>query len=524
MRFAIALIVTGAVSMASLAEPPPVPSPNPESVFFQAQAWRLDKALKQITKNTGIGFSLADGLGQEKINADIQGKTWTEAAKTLLKPYNYVVETRPDGTWMAVSIIGKNGDGKNAPPLKQEKPSILKRAKTRGRSVFHQLPAAAVTPLNLPLVTLKGMKKGQKISLDLPTGTLSLVHDNRFNHANGDITWVGFQENAGQAYRALITMGQSGPMGNLITPEGSYQIVSEGGKTYLVDINLAGLMPGSILEDQASPPRQTSAKDAASLPVGETRGLGSSSSETSGQAESSTHSTIDLLVVYSKGLAQADTRINHLTALTNQAFLDSKVNAQVRVVYRQPLNYTDTSDNTQALADLSEAKPPFDKIPALREQYGADLVSYIRPFHANTQGGCGIAWINGINGSDLSPDWAYSVVSDGYDQAEGKYYCGEQTLAHELGHNLGNVHDRPLSSLPGAFPYSYAWGIEGSFGTIMSYRQPSVYLFASPLLGKACHGQVCGYAEGDPNASDNTRTINKTAPIVAGFKPSLVPD
>jgi len=228
-------------------------------------------------------------------------------------------------------------------------------------------------------------------------------------------------------------------------------------------------------------------------------------------------------VVYSQGLAQAQTRINHLAALTNQAFLDSKINAQIRVVHLQTVDYTETNANGQALSDLSAAKPPFDKIPALREKYGADLVAYLRPLHADTQGGCGIAWVNGIAGGNLSPDWAYSVVSDGYDRDGGLVYCGEQTLAHELGHNLGNVHDRAFSNAPGAFPYSYAWGVEGSFGTIMSYRQPGLFLFASPLLGKACAGQACGYPEGDPNASDNSKTINQTAPIVMGFKPTATP-
>jgi hypothetical protein len=103
-------------------------------------------------------------------------------------------------------------------------------------------------------------------------------------------------------------------------------------------------------------------------------------------------------------------------------------------------------------------------------------------------------------------------------------YCGEHSLAHELGHNLGNVHDRQFSDAPGAFLYSYAWGIEGSFGTIMSYRRPTVLLFATPLLTASCHGQPCGYPEGDPNASDNAATINQTAPIVAGFQATVVPD
>jgi len=512
----------------AIADTPPVAA-APIRIHLLAKTRPLTAILKEITEGSGIAFMLADDLGKEKITATLEGKTWTEATKTFLQPYNYMVEAHPDGSWKSVHILGKNGDGAEARQTAPRKTAELKNAKGHPvPTLLRKLPTEAVTPVTLPLATLKGMKKGQKITLELPTGSQTLVHDNRFNHRNGDTTWVGYLENEGSSYRALITIGRSGPMGNLMTPEGRYQIVSESGQTYLVDTHLAGLTPGSMIADQVSPntPSQVGAQVTNPSASAErtTNKAAALPSLASRQAGSGIQSKIDLLVVYSKGLAQADTRINHLVALTNQAFQDSQINAQVRVVYRKALDYTENNDNEQALSDLSAAKPPFDKIPDLRRQYGADLVTYIRPLHANTQGGCGIAWVNGIDGGTLSPDWAYSVVSDGYDQEGASIYCGEQTLAHELGHNLGNVHDRAFTSAAGAFPYSYAWGVEGSFGTIMSYHQPGLFLFASPLLGDACKGQACGYAEGNPNAADNTRTINQTAPIVSRFKPSVIPD
>jgi hypothetical protein len=235
-------------------------------------------------------------------------------------------------------------------------------------------------------------------------------------------------------------------------------------------------------------------------------------------------STIDLLALYTPGLNQPETRINYLADLTNQAYLDSKINARIRVVKIEAVDYAEKNDNSQAISELTDGSGPFDKIRALREKSGADLVTLIRPFHAASQKGCGIAWVNGSNGSGFSPLLGFSVVSDGHDQDGQMVYCGEHTLAHETGHNLGNVHDRPFSDLQGAFPYSYAWGVDGSFGTIMSYRRPTVLLFATPQLVDSCHGQPCGYAEGDANASDNTATINRTAPIVAGFMPTVVSD
>ncbi len=532
-RLLLAAAMAGLWPAVALAGPSPAPA---QGIHYSIQSRPLGEALKDIATRSGIAFRLAEGLGQEKITASLDADTWQEATQSLLRGYNYAVEAGPGGAWQTVIVSGKNGDGKYAPPRSPSaRHSLAKPEKLPVR--FQGYRPGSVTPLNLPLATLKGMKKGQKISLDLPTGPRSLVHDNRHNHANGDLTWVGYLEQEGQPYRAMITLGRSGSMGHLTMPEGSYQIVSEGGQAYLIDIAASGLQPGSLLEDQATPDANPGGgnEGASGLggggPVGAVAaGMAAASSGWGDGAapadarDSAAVVTIDLLVLYAKGLAQADTRVNYLTALANQAFLDSQIHAQIRVVHSQPVDYTATNDNAQALSDLTDAKAPFGNVPALREQYGADLVTLIRPFHAQPQKSCGIAWINGSNGSGLNPNWAYSVVSDGDDRDGAGVYCGGQTLAHELGHNLGNVHDRQYSAIPGAFPYSYAWGVAGRFGTIMSYLQPAVLLFASPLLADACQGQVCGYPEGDANASDNALTINQTAPIVAGFRPAVVPD
>ena len=516
------------------AEPQPVAAPPQKSVYYPAKARFLGDVLKDIAARGGIRFRLAEGLARDKITATVRADTWSDAAKHLLQGYNYAVETGPGGVWETVTVSGKNGDGKDAPYPKKFT-TVSAAAKPQGLPVRYQaLKPGSVTPVSLPLATLKGMKKGQKISLDLPDGSHRLVHDNRFDHGNGDITWVGYSEEDGPPYRAMITMGRGGPMGQILTSDGTYQIVTEGGQSYLVDVNASGLEAGSLLEDQVSPSSGPGVGNAgASLLPGGGVAAAARAVDNPGQsgmaepiatAASGSQATIDLLVLYSKGLAQADTRVNYLTALANQAFLDSKIYARIRVVHAQAVDYPEASDNSQALSDLSDGKAPFGEVPALREKYGADLVTLIRPLHASAQKGCGVAWVNGSNGSELSPDGSYSVVSDGDDRDGALVYCGVQTLAHELGHNLGNVHDRPFSNAAGAFPYSYAWGVEGVFGTIMSYRQPAVPLFATPLLGDACRRQPCGYAEGDPNASDNARTINQTAPVVAGFRPTAVPD
>jgi len=39
---------------------------------------------------------------------------------------------------------------------------------------------------------------------------------------------------------------------------------------------------------------------------------------------------------------------------------------------------------------------------------------------------------------------------------------------------MGSAHDRAHQTTSPYFPYAYGYGIEGSFGTIMSYINPTV--------------------------------------------------
>ncbi|MEI6070046.1 MAG: hypothetical protein WCP96_22170 [Methylococcaceae bacterium] len=72
-------------------------------------------------------------------------------------------------------------------------------------------------------------------------------------------------------------------------------------------------------------------------------------------------------------------------------------------------------------------------------------------------------------------------------------------------------------------PYAYAWGVAGSFGTIMSYEMPVVMYFSTPALAMECSGQPCGYDETDSaRSSDQVKTANFTAPLIANFMPTVM--
>ena len=240
-----------------------------------------------------------------------------------------------------------------------------------------------------------------------------------------------------------------------------------------------------------------------------------------------TTTKIDLLVVYTTSAytdAYAQQRINLLVAASNQAYISSGINLQLNLVNAQSTTYTESNSNVQALTDLTLGNGAFSTINAARSQYGADLVFLFRPLYAQTAGSCGTTYLQFANGGGANSALAYGTIGDGNSVDIPGYYCTANAFTHEIGHSLGLVHDRPnAGNSVGVFPYSYAWGVSGTFGTIMSYDLPVLMYFSTPLLSTQCASQPCGFSQTDPNSSDQTSSVNYTAPIVANFLPSLTP-
>lgn len=235
------------------------------------------------------------------------------------------------------------------------------------------------------------------------------------------------------------------------------------------------------------------------------------------------NSVIDVMVIYTTASQTADyakQRIQYLIDATNKAYKDSGINTSLRLVHARPSKYVETNDNTQALYDLTADNGAFAGIAAARNQYGADLVIFLRPLYIKSTPNCGVAFIGFANGGQANANYGYGVVSDGYSKEPGTAsYCRTATFAHEVGHLQGNVHDREFAgATQGRFDYSYAWGINNKFGSVMSYYGPSVMLFSTPNLPTQCNGSPCGFAAGTPKSSDQAKTINVTAPIISGYR------
>lgn len=380
------------------------------------------------------------------------------------------------------------------------------------RSVGRSYPVTLNTQAIADAVNAGGMY------IDLPDGKrLYARMDHREVLRGGNITWVGKVSLPGGERSVVITTGQDATFGSLVSDDGStLELISDKTSAKLVvrDPKLVAQGAPDYVAGPNFVPTQTDT-------VRTQHALA--------QAASGTQAMVNVLAGYTSGLvsrygsdAAAVTRLNYLVSVTNQAYQDSQVNGRLRLVATKLVDYSDTNSNSQVLSDLENksGSSPLQVLRDARRDTGADLVTLVRPFLTPEDGNCGLATVNGSNlapYTTASAPGGYSAVSDGTDDNSG-YYCEYTTFAHELGHNMGLVHDIDDSSTPGAFPYAYGWRQtlpKGSFHTIMAYStadQVLVPYFADPNI-TLCNGNPCG----DATQANQTLALNQTMPVVAAF-------
>lgn len=227
----------------------------------------------------------------------------------------------------------------------------------------------------------------------------------------------------------------------------------------------------------------------------------------------------DLLVVYTTaarvryGQATLESKILAAVAAANQAYQNSGIGITLNLVGLQETPYVESGAIQTTLNELRAAGDGrMDDVQALRNAVGADLVSLV----SEDADACGIAAVMTSVSATFAPS-AYSVV---------RSTClSQHSLAHEIGHNQGNKHDRANATGSGAYPYSYGYRrcvSDGTgFRTVMAYScsgAARVAWFSNP--GAYYNGFSTGIAyESDPlNSADNARSMNNTAATVAAFR------
>ena len=299
-------------------------------------------------------------------------------------------------------------------------------------------------------------------------------------------------------------------------PDGGFGRVTQGGTVWLLEYRGAeafalrageGGLPFAAYDDGAL----TAPRAAMPMPKGAPGGV---------WRGSAAH-TVDFAGLYDNDFAArypgalAAIRIEHFVALANQAFVDSDVGITLRTVHTQ---LAPGAVDPSALDNIDElyfatAEGTFAGVDvrALRNQTGADLVSFFRAQDLYAREVCGVAFF------PFDSRTSVNVVMDG---ESGGSVCDVYVFAHEVGHNFGARHQRAQDSTPSA---GHAFVRTGQFTTIMASigtgrpdRHRTLGYFSNPRI--ACGNLPCGTAESE----DNAGVMNQNAALVAGYLPQVV--
>lgn len=199
--------------------------------------------------------------------------------------------------------------------------------------------------------------------LPIPSGGRVYVkYQRHIVHANGNWTWVGTISTVHGNQSVVLTFGKDGVFG-LIPQTSGYplRIVTSQGETRVVETSAEAMARSAQAlrlrsrQDYVIPPRITPKNGQNQLMM-----QAAADAAVQQAAASSGPVTIDVMVAYTPGFVSmlgsqslALTHIQNLVDITNQAYLASGVNQQIRLVHTVEVNYPDKTSNESALDDIT---------------------------------------------------------------------------------------------------------------------------------------------------------------------------
>jgi hypothetical protein len=345
---------------------------------------------------------------------------------------------------------------------------------------------------------------GTEIALPLPGGQTEVVVLTR-NEVDGDgvLQIQGVSRMDGNAAPTVISVNAEGVFGVVITQGREYQIVTRNGQVQIIDPVGAGWRPPR--GDDHLPGNEHASVNLDNVTSAAAAAATTTTTVPTPLAAGKVDTTITLLMTYSATYvtqwgteALARLRLSNLVQVANAAYANSGSGIAFKITGWGLVRQPDTTPQV-ILPALKAGSGNFSGVPALKTSSGAAMTVFFAPFTSVTgsTNTCGLAYVPAASAAGLTAykqqagSLMYAALNDGQ---SGSYYCESLTLAHELGHNLGNVHDRANTSFAGVLSYSYGKGVSGQFGTVMSYISPRVALFSSPQLKCTSGGTACGTA------------------------------
>jgi|GEM_PF-6240606 len=397
---------------------------------------------------------------------------------------------------------------------------------------------------------MRAMKIGDQAIVTSPAGIDYVVtYDRTETGYGGGKVWVGHLRDFGRDNPVFISTFRGAVSGNVETPAGKLRLSGSEDAVVVTDVAANGEQKLKPTQSDIifAPPAVAPNAGATNAIAPDNEVTAAPSDATTAAAGVSVNTQLDLLFLFSPSLQTklgsfdlVIARANHLVAVANTVYQNSGLPITLNIVYAQALNvsYADTTD-----ADGPGGNPPGAltqltsdaTVAYIRSHYGADLVTFVRPFQANI---CGLAWIPNDFTSGSS-QYGYSVVEDG---SNGSFFCEESSMTHEIGHNMGANHDIGTTQANGGgnlggtpvYNRGYCTDVGGGASSIMAYDTTTgcadlKYNFSSPSL--LCDGAACGVAIGtsytatyntnqtvSASGADSVTALNTNVPQIAAWR------
>jgi hypothetical protein len=368
--------------------------------------------------------------------------------------------------------------------------------------------------------------KGKTLPLNLFNDVFFTVVLDRIDARSNGLIWIGHIDGVAYSQVTLVT-GDGLMAGHIAMPGAIYRVRYAGNGVHAVqEINQAALPPEKEPLTAGTSTISTPRNGVFNLYlplVLKSAGGGA---------------TITIMVVYTPAArvaAGGTTAMNNEIALavstTNTTYSNSGITQRLQLVHTAQVSYTESSDMGTDLNRVTNPSDGYmDNVHALRNTYAADLVNLLVEYPSSYQW-CGVAWLM-TNVSHAFESWAFSVVW------RGSCAVSNLSFAHELGHNMGALHDWYMDA--GTAPYTYAHGYVNAtarWRTIMAYNNrctaagfscTRLQYWSNPDITYG--GAPLGVAEGTSTActvsnlsnppcdADNRKTLNNTASTIAGFR------
>jgi hypothetical protein len=419
---------------------------------------------------------------------------------------------------------------------------------------------------------LRHLAAGTEVELELPGGARHLyLHESSIEHGGGLSTWIARSPISGDNERAIVTHGPQGAFGWMKTADGEYHIRPSGRGYDLLALREPDDHTPKFGGSDAVP-GAPDAPGIEKLKGQPTLAPGGVHKSLSAKVTPTPVVQIDVMLIYTRDLAQkvgpagVMPMLYNTIATLNQILADSEVAISARLVYAALIDYPNgdypslfgTPGTLAAMEGLLGNASYFQALTwgpgSIRDTVGADFVALLRDGPTDT-GGMARILRNPVTypTSTVTESAAYSVNNG------CRLGCGG-LLAHEMGHNMGNMHDPATDGdgtttlYPGVFPYSFGYyscangltcnpwvsggctgiskgcanAVPNDFGDVMSYFGPKVFKYSNALLsncvppgGNVGTPRACGGAfpaPAPPSSSNLALSMNNARGALSAYR------